>query len=66
MATYQEQGIVWIRQVEGRVMPNSGELAVYWPYADVTDFVVDSEVARNGEYTSKCASGEIELADFLN
>ena len=66
MATYQEQGIVWIRQVEGRAIPQPGELAVYWPYADVTDFVTDSEASRNGEYISKCASGEVEIAEFLN
>lgn len=64
MATYIEQGIVWLRQVEGRATPNAGELVVYWPFVDLSDFVVDSEIARNGEYISKCASGEIEFAEL--
>lgn len=66
MATYTEQGITWIRQVEGRESPKAGEIAVYWPYAQFTDILVNDEAAQNGTYESKCASGELELGEFIS
>ena len=39
MTTYQ-CGI--IRSVEGRVLPNIGEIAVYWPNVDCTNFYSDT------------------------
>lgn len=46
MATYQECGAEWLRQVEGWKAPAEGETAIYWPDIDCTDFLRTASIAQ--------------------